>query len=632
RGNWASETATNPIPDYTGTNTYQYDNLSRLTSEQTTKVGGAGFSYSYDNAGNVVSMNGTPYTYDPDNLLTGAGFGNDSRGNQYVDFGMGFGLDEENLVGTIASIDAFYWDGLNRRVAKWDTQNGDYTGYYYDGNQPAIETNVSSGAVTAVDVVGANGLASRWDNVSNSQVYYQFDPAGNTAERLDGAGNVLYAGSTFAYGASYFVGSQSQDPYAGFAGQWGGSLIYETGGEFLGPRFYDVNLGRFISRDPVGYAAGPNLYTYGGGNPLTNPDFSGLDWLNTGANFFGGAGHILTCGLTDRIRGWLGFNGGVDKCSEAYRAGEVAGAVEGVALIAAAPVAAAEIADVEGEEGAAEGIESLADGADEGAAESETSADADSAPESPDGPKCFVAGTPVQMADGTTKPIEKVNKGDLVWTRNSSNGKTEIKPVLNVSKHTAYDLITIQTGASVTGRAEDSITGTPGHPFFTPGGEKVPMGDLRVGQQIVSRDGATVVVQAKTSRHVEEGISVYNLTVEDDHTYFVGTADGGDWVHNTCRIYGDGTRSGFAGRSPRLPESIDPGPARTDIIWDDTEEGPRIFRARTYDETGTRVRDFDFARKGNDGPFPHSHDWEPNPTGGAARRGPSIPFPDAWPE
>jgi hypothetical protein len=28
--------------------------------------------------------------------------------------------------------------------------------------------------------------------------------------------------------------------------------------------------------------------------------------------------------------------------------------------------------------------------------------------------------------------------------------------------------------------------------------------------------------------------TVYNLTVADDHTYFVGSVDGGAWVHNDC--------------------------------------------------------------------------------------------------
>jgi hypothetical protein len=34
--------------------------------------------------------------------------------------------------------------------------------------------------------------------------------------------------------------------------------------------------------------------------------------------------------------------------------------------------------------------------------------------------KCFVAGTPVQMADGTTKPIENVQKGDIVVSPNGT--------------------------------------------------------------------------------------------------------------------------------------------------------------------------------------------------------------------
>lgn len=34
------------------------------------------------------------------------------------------------------------------------------------------------------------------------------------------------------------------------------------------------------------------------------------------------------------------------------------------------------------------------------------------------------------------------------------------------------------------------------------------------------------------------GYTVYNLTVEDDHTFFVGTTGGGTWVHNTCTVIG----------------------------------------------------------------------------------------------
>jgi hypothetical protein len=38
----------------------------------------------------------------------------------------------------------------------------------------------------------------------------------------------------------------------------------------------------------------------------------------------------------------------------------------------------------------------------------------------------------------------------------------------------------------------------------------------------------------KSSRRAAhpEGVAVYNFEVEDDHTYFIGNAQGGTWVHN----------------------------------------------------------------------------------------------------
>ena len=42
---------------------------------------------------------------------------------------------------------------------------------------------------------------------------------------------------------------------------------------------------------------------------------------------------------------------------------------------------------------------------------------------------CFVAGTPVQMANGTTRPIEQVKVGDFVKSRNPKTGQVEAKRV-----------------------------------------------------------------------------------------------------------------------------------------------------------------------------------------------------------
>jgi hypothetical protein len=46
-----------------------------------------------------------------------------------------------------------------------------------------------------------------------------------------------------------------------------------------------------------------------------------------------------------------------------------------------------------------------------------------------------------------------------------------------------------------------------------------------------------VAVSDKTKHGL---FTVYNLTVNKDHTYYVGKSHGGIWVHNTCRLSPEG--------------------------------------------------------------------------------------------
>ena len=45
----------------------------------------------------------------------------------------------------------------------------------------------------------------------------------------------------------------------------------------LGHRYYDPYRARFLTRDPAGYGAGPNLYAFCDGDPINESDPSGLD-------------------------------------------------------------------------------------------------------------------------------------------------------------------------------------------------------------------------------------------------------------------------------------------------------------------------------------------------------------------
>jgi RHS repeat-associated protein len=115
--------------------------------------------------------------------------------------------------------------------------------------------------------------------MAQTTMFYLPDERGNTAMRLDRNGTILSAHVTDAFGAtktSDYVGSSTDDPFAGF----GGSLGYmrESGLDLYrcGLRFYDVANARWLTRDPIGYDGGQNLYGYVSGNPVMGTDPLGL--------------------------------------------------------------------------------------------------------------------------------------------------------------------------------------------------------------------------------------------------------------------------------------------------------------------------------------------------------------------
>ena len=150
------------------------------------------------------------------------------------------------------------------------------------------------------------------------------------------------------------------------------------------------------------------------------------------------------------------------------------------------------------------------------------------------------------MADGTTKPISQVLPGDQVKSRDPQTGADGAKTVTAAVKRLAPAVVTVSLADAKTGTME-TLTCTPEHPLYVQGQGWVEAGSLGIGTSIVSRAGPALQVTGLTweKNKAQElaagsagsrfgGYTVYNLTVEDDHTFFVGTANGGTWVHNTC--------------------------------------------------------------------------------------------------
>ncbi|WP_372405122.1 polymorphic toxin-type HINT domain-containing protein [Streptomyces luteireticuli] len=148
----------------------------------------------------------------------------------------------------------------------------------------------------------------------------------------------------------------------------------------------------------------------------------------------------------------------------------------------------------------------------------------------------FVPGTEVVLADGTARPIEKLEIGDKVLATDPEKGITEPKPVsATIEGHGTKQLVklTVDTDGD-RGTATDTITATANHPFWLPELKKwVNAEELKPGQWLRTSSGTWVqvtAVQAWTQQ-----ATVRNLTVDGIHTYYVRTGSTPVLVHN-CKV------------------------------------------------------------------------------------------------
>jgi RHS repeat-associated protein len=242
--------------------------------------GGYSFSFGYDDAFNPTTWKGAGQTFNSNNQRTGTGFGYDGNGNPTTYKGATCVFDPENRMtayGTALTA-GYRGDGLRG----WKQTAGGRTYFLYDGITPVVELS-SAGAVTAVNVFGHDGLVAR-TGVEN--MFYMFDQQGNASQRLNSSQTITSSSTYDSYGSESNVGTPT-DPFA-YNGRWGYYADRGCGLTLCTNRYYDASSGRWLTRDPISYNGGINLYGYVTANPQIGIDATGMGLLRLFGGIVGG--------------------------------------------------------------------------------------------------------------------------------------------------------------------------------------------------------------------------------------------------------------------------------------------------------------------------------------------------------
>ncbi|WP_189493953.1 polymorphic toxin-type HINT domain-containing protein, partial [Formosimonas limnophila] len=148
------------------------------------------------------------------------------------------------------------------------------------------------------------------------------------------------------------------------------------------------------------------------------------------------------------------------------------------------------------------------------------------------GGSCFEAGTLIQTDSGF-KAIETFVGGELVWSRDEFTGAMGYKPVIatKVTTDQAIYRITVQNKDGQT----ETFGTTSEHPFWVKDIGWIKASLLEAGTELVDAQNQTLrITHAELT---DETATVYNIEIEDYHTYHVGEI--GVWVHNAncCSVY-----------------------------------------------------------------------------------------------
>jgi RHS repeat-associated protein len=278
--------------------TWSYDSIYQLTRELRSGVNSYAVTYSYDPAGNRLTMRdgGTPttYAYDVANELSTAKnptgpttYAYDANGNQTKQTSPGplrttWTWDYENQLTTVLLStgirNTFMYNGDGQKIQRQASSGTKKL--IWDCRNILLETdqNNVTQVVCTLEPVTFGNLISQL--IGGSAAYLLFDALGSTDRLTDGAGNITDSYVYKAFGSLAATTGTTTNPYK-YIGRQGYYYDSDLSSYAVRARQYDPALGRFTSRDPHPARDQVADYQYVGNNSTNLIDPSGLlyEWL-----------------------------------------------------------------------------------------------------------------------------------------------------------------------------------------------------------------------------------------------------------------------------------------------------------------------------------------------------------------
>jgi RHS repeat-associated protein len=298
----------------------QYGNSNEITTTKTVRSGLATLTTSgsgnYDASGDLLSLYAPVYTYDSFNRLATATSGNAVSTFTYDGIGRVVQVVDQ-VSGAVVANHSYAWCG-NERCVELDNTNQIPSSNsqtmaapaeaYFKQGMMALQTTL----VATPNIAGSTTAPPS----AGPQAYYATDRLGSVWG-IFAANNAIIASYAYdPYGNRTKTAGTGLDSDFGFAGYFHHAA---TGLDLTRNRVYDAQLGRWLTRDPIGYglafasgtefnATDLNLYAYAGNNSTSRSDPSGFQESVACAEQCERANNIDNplCGVTSYAAGGVG--------------------------------------------------------------------------------------------------------------------------------------------------------------------------------------------------------------------------------------------------------------------------------------------------------------------------------------